>query len=232
MYLLLSPNIAMVDLRKKLPPVRDQGRRDTCVAFAVTAAHEAARSDGEDLSEEYLFWAAKQRDGLPQSARGTTLQAALTANDALGQPLESFWPYSDLRDHQDPSYRPPAAAHGDAKLRRVEVGGPLIPTSVAIRSALEGGSIPLLVLTIHKSWFAPNTDGTIDQPSPGSPAPGRHAVIVVGRVTVPAKGDHFIVRNSWSERWGDGGYAYIPYAYVDDYGEQAWILGPPRKDAT
>ena len=55
-----------VDLRALMAPVRDQGQRGTCLAFAVTAAHEVGRSGGsspEDLSEEALYWGCKRTDG-------------------------------------------------------------------------------------------------------------------------------------------------------------------------
>src|SRR5579871_6198034 len=100
-----------IDLRQLQAPIKDQGRRGTCVAFAATAAHEALRSGGaDDLCEEFLYWAARQRDGLPRATEGTTLAAAAGALADLGQPPEGHWPYDESRDCLDPAYQPSAAA--------------------------------------------------------------------------------------------------------------------------
>src|SRR5690348_230950 len=99
-----------VDLRPLLPPVREQGRRDTCLAFAVTAAHEVMRAGGGDvrleLSEEFLHWGTRQLCG---DAR-TTLDAAARALARWGQPEHVVWPYQEGRREAGLAYQPPSAA--------------------------------------------------------------------------------------------------------------------------
>jgi Papain family cysteine protease len=65
---------------------------------------------------------------------------------------------------------------------------------------------------------------------------GNHATLIVGFITnqmlvdmslVAAPGDgggYFIVKNSWTNCWGDGGYFYVPYSFVRDYTVEASIL--------
>ncbi len=103
-------------MRALLPPVRDQGQRGTCVAFAVTAAHEVARAAGtqvsEDLSEEALYWGCKIIDGNWKS--GTSFGSAAAAIGATGQPLEAIWPYQPRRaagTRYDPPSQPSADWH-------------------------------------------------------------------------------------------------------------------------
>lgn len=57
---------------------------------------------------------------------------------------------------------------------------------------------------------------------PGSPPQdpflGGHALVLCGYqddTAAPGGGWH-IFRNSWSPAWGDGGYGYLPYAYLAD----------------
>lgn len=63
---------------------------------------------------------------------------------------------------------------------------------------------------------------------------GGHAMVLVGYCddeAVPG-GGYFTVRNSWGEDWGDGGYAKMPYAYVELFvDEAATILRPKEADA-
>lgn len=47
----LAPGAMGADMRSLLPPVRDQGERSTCRAFAVTGAHEFARAAGIPVTE-------------------------------------------------------------------------------------------------------------------------------------------------------------------------------------
>jgi len=48
-------------------------------------------------------------------------------------------------------------------------------------------------------------------PSPSEHVLGGHAVLGVG---YDDKTQTFTVRNSWSEKWGKGGYCKMPYAYL------------------
>lgn len=73
---------AAVDLSVSCGLARDQGPRGTCLAFAVTSAHEARRrccyNESTALSEEFLYWACKEIDGNTSSGtRPTAVSAAL-----------------------------------------------------------------------------------------------------------------------------------------------------------
>ena len=46
------------------------------------------------------------------------------------------------------------------------------------------------------------------------PPVGGHAVLAVGYDNEHRR--RFTVRNSWGAGWGDGGYFYLPYAYLLD----------------
>lgn len=214
-----------VDRRARLGPVKDQGQRGTCVAFAATAGHELLRGDGEDLSEEFLHWAAKRRDGLPQQAEGTTLAAAARALAEAGQPPEAAWPYDERRDQWAASYCPPPGAEAAARTRRLAGGTALEPTAAAVRAALVAGQAVLLGVRLFATWHRPGPGGRIERPAPDAPALGGHAVLVVG-YQAGADGERFVVRNSWGADWGDGGYGYLSYDYIDRYGLQALVLDP------
>jgi C1A family cysteine protease len=89
----------MNSLRKQLEnAVKDQGDRPTCVAFAVTTLHEHyVATNGQapaqvNLSQEFLYFRCKQRDGLSTSD-GTTLSAASESLRLDGQCREDLHPY-------------------------------------------------------------------------------------------------------------------------------------------
>jgi hypothetical protein len=96
------------DLRGRFGPARDQGGRETCLAFAMSDAHAAARGNPwSPLSCEYLFYHAKQRDKTPAD-EGTTLPAIRAALKHDGQPVETAWPYLNSLPADLTQWKPPA----------------------------------------------------------------------------------------------------------------------------
>src|SRR4051812_13826074 len=82
------------DLRGQFGPVRDQGARPTCLAFAASDAHAALRAPWRALSCEFAFYHAQQRAERPFVV-GAVLPSMLTALRENGQPVEDDWPYLD-----------------------------------------------------------------------------------------------------------------------------------------
>jgi hypothetical protein len=199
-----------------LPPVRDQRQRGTCLAFAVTAAHELSRSRPaipDDLSEEALYWGCKRVEGNWRS--GTTFTSAAVAINRYGQPLEATWPYEPTRP-DGVAYKPPSPPGKDwftSELRHVNAD----PGD--LRTVLDGGDPIALGLTVFDTFFVPDTDGRIREPAAGSPARGRHAVLAVGH-----QATEILIRNSWGTTWALGGYAWISDGYVQSYAGDAWII--------
>lgn len=205
-----------VDLRALLAPIRDQGQRGTCVAFAVTAAHEVGRATGappENLSDEALYWACKRTDSNWTS--GTTFASASSALGRWGQPLEADWPYEPKRK-DGAAYSPPSRAGSSrwfrSGLRRVDMA------LHDVRSQLDGGSLVLLGITVFDTFYRPDADGRIADPLAGARERGRHAVLAVGH-----QNDEMLIRNSWGTTWGLDGYAWIGNGYVAAHTRAAWI---------
>src|SRR5262245_8549530 len=81
-------------------PIRDQRERDTCVAHSLVACREirtfqdstAWRAQWARLSEQFLYWGAKHRDGGLERP-GTLLQAGCQALAEVGVCEADLWPY-------------------------------------------------------------------------------------------------------------------------------------------
>lgn len=63
-----------VDLRGHFGPVRDQGDRPTCLAFAASDSHAGLRPGWAPLSCEFAFYHAQRRAGR-SPAQGAVLPA-------------------------------------------------------------------------------------------------------------------------------------------------------------
>jgi hypothetical protein len=205
----------MSDFRCDQTRVRHQGDRPTCVAFAISAAHEWTAGDGVIRSTEDAMWAAHQVGTVP-GREEVSVAWALGGLDQHGHACESAWPYGT------PCWIAgrPAAAH-DAANRRALPPFQLLPDSRFDRVAAEIADRRPVVLTVRvvrAAWRQP--DGTIDAES-NRKTPGNHAVLAVGALTSP---ERIIVKNSWGPRWGDDGYGYLTRQYLDHYGLRAHVL--------
>ena len=214
-----------VDLRPSLPTVRDQGARRTCLAFAVTAAHEVIRNDRsgviEDLSEEFLYWGCKQVDG--DRGLGSVFPSAAAALMQWGQPREEVWPYNGDLDDTDVSYSPPDGALDaticfKASMRRINANIQNIKAWLSREYAVALGII------LSQGFYTP-LQGAIPMPISDEELTEGHAVLVVGYEDGSVPGGGFLIlRNSWGLDWGDEGYGYLPYAYIERFGGEAWII--------
>src|SRR5437762_10699789 len=101
-----SPTIK-TDLRRLFGPVRDQGQRPTCLAFAASDAHAALRGAWSPLSCEYIFFRAQQRSNR-KPTEGATLPSILEALRDDGQPHEAGWEYLVQLPADLTQWRPPA----------------------------------------------------------------------------------------------------------------------------
>lgn len=213
----LAPGTMGADMRSLLPPVRDQGERGTCLAFAVTGAHEFARADGmpvtEHLSEEALHWGCKVVDG--NWASGTRFSSAAVAIRATGQPVEASWPYDPNRADGS-RYDPPTTPTADWYTSGLE---PMSLNLDDLRAGIDGGRPVLLGLTVIDTFFVPTAAGRIEVPAGASPRRGGHAVVAVGHDP-----SALLIRNSWGSTWAVGGYAWLADEYIERYVRGAWVI--------
>lgn len=217
-----------VDLRAALAAVRDQGQRGTCLAFAVTSAHEFERiteyGANQYLSEEVLFWGAREyRKHQPNDTGGINIDSTAKALSTWGQPGDHMWPYDEARDDTALDYRPPVEAINPGNCFRANLI--IISTAVTdILDCLRGRHAVVLAVRMSDCFFY-TTNGWIDVPGPYETILHNHAILIAGFVedASVAGGGYFIFRNSWGGTWGDGGYGYLPFDYVTLCGIQACI---------
>jgi hypothetical protein len=201
--------IIRTDHRHMFGPIRDQGQRPTCLAFATSDVHAALRGPWAALSCEYLFYQAQRRANRTPN-EGALLSSMLDAVRHDGQPHETGWPYF-TRLPADPSQWVPPAGLEPLFRRAGETGKHTVD---AIVQELDQGRplIVLLRLSFSFDWVQP--DGIVDEATGEQPdLSRRHAVIAVGHAEV--KGQRaVIVRNSWDDGWGASGYGFLTEKYL------------------
>ena len=196
----MSPVISC-DLRSSFGAVRNQGSRPTCVAFAVSDAHAAARGTFAALSVEHVYFHAVRRTpgGNPQN--GVSLGKMLDAVRIDGQAGERGWPYLVSLPSDLTKWAPPATATPVFRRDSITVGASIN----MIVSQLDSGIPPVLTFMISLA-FCEAEKGIVEPRSLDADV-GWHAVIAVGHAQTGGK-LWLLVRNSWGEAWGNGGYAW------------------------
>jgi hypothetical protein len=193
-----------------------------CVPFAMSANHEAGRAlDGagvEALAPESLWRRCTQ---LGQTGPdGVLLGDVANALGVVGQPSLGLWPYNaglgPGTEEPPPAVGPePWLTAGFAELQLAHDG---VEDDVEAELAL--GSAVVLVVELTDEFEDPEPDGRIRLPNLRTPAGDYHAILVAGAADVSGS-RHLLIRNSWGDGWGSGGYAWLPIAYLEAFAVQA-----------
>jgi Papain family cysteine protease len=196
------------DLRSLLGVARNQGRRPTCVAFAVSDAHAAARGAPEPLSPEHLYFHGVQRTSNGHPNLGVSLLKILDALRIDGQCAETGWPYldtlpADLATWTPPSTATPAHRHDSE---------PTLPRVGAIIAQLNAGQPVVITLLLGMRFYTPIAGLVIAGANDANT--DWHAVVAVAHGRQDTE-DFILVRNSWGAGWGIEGHAWISASYLE-----------------
>ena len=218
-----------VDLRtvKATPKVFDQLQIGSCTANAANAVvqfveRKAGDPDFDRLSRLYTYYYSRVKIGTPLEDSGAMIRDAFDVLAERGSPREKFWPYDTTKFADEPpalDYR--AGQHKAIEYLSVEDGN-----EEAQVACLAEGFPFTYGFAVYRSFWDIGEDGVWD----GSPGviDGYHAVDAWGYDFRP---DAFgfdeggwIIRNSWSEEFGDGGYFYVPRHYLPMEAFDCWTI--------
>ncbi len=224
-----------VNLIPFMSPIRNQGGRPTCVAFALTALNEYVLNRygvPRGLSEQHLYYEIKLIDGAPKAC-GTWQANAVTALRDRGQCLESIWLYDPTGSCDDQGILPPAARSNGLEYR-LETVAVAARSVAAYQAHLAKGRPVSFSVPVYNSWYRSNEvrrSGRITMRIGNEPQNGGHALVAVGYQKSPNSpgGGNFIVRNSWGIGWASespygAGYGTIPYKYISDTAWEAYSI--------
>jgi len=227
-YELIKSLPVFIDYTEEMTPVKNQGKLGSCVAFALTALkewqetkeHKAEVAAGKkdhrhgkpyDLSEQWLYYKCKEIDPWP-NIEGTSIRYGLKVLQKLGTPTEGAWEYNDEFKGSPESWATLIA-------RWTRIGEyTRINNLLELKAALTRSPV-VIGIGCYEEMFKPTPDGYVQYPSNSKYCLGGHAVCIVG---YDDKTRRVKFKNSWSANWGDKGYGYLDYRYIQDFMWDAW----------
>ena len=198
------------------------------MAFAVSSLHEywldicCGNKDklDLDLSEEFLFYGCKARDGLKGSGGGTTLVAASQSLELDGQCLEALHPYQRKSSLLSV---PSKAAFADGKGRVLKTLVRLKADLAAVRESLVNNVPVVAAIELFKNAYQAGPAGLLRMPANSERPVGRHAVLIV-EVEGTGSEEHLIFLNSWGQKWGNAGLGKFSTQYFSAHCKQVWSI--------
>ncbi len=213
--LVLAPHEAVklpisVDLRHSCPPIFDQGQLGSCTANAGCAAFAMLKKTNTVYSRLYQYFQERKIEGQINNDSGANMRDIGKALSIYGVCEESLDPYIISNFKKAPSIK----ANSNAKKNKVS-GYYAVLGVDGIKNVLALKSQPVLIgFDVYESFESNSvaTTGIMPMPKSKEQLLGGHAVLAVG---YDDNKKWLIMRNSWGTNWGDKGYFYMPYDYVN-----------------
>lgn len=235
-----NPPKGPIDLREWCSPIEDQRTLGSCTAFAGVGMFEyfqrKAHGKHVDASHRFLYKVTRKLGGF-EGDSGAFLRTVMGAMALFGTPPRQYWPY----DVKEFDREPPAFCYAFAlsfqALSYYRLDPPGTDTGQLVK-AIKGhlaSQLPTMFgFTCFESLDSSAPTGEIPFPRPNEDMTGGHAVMAVGydnakKIKHPSGGPTttgaFLIRNSWGKKWGDDGYGWLPYKYVEEgLADDWWVL--------
>jgi C1A family cysteine protease len=215
-----------IDLRRKCPPVYDQGQLGGCTANAIAAAIQFGRMRQKLKpnfvpSRLFIYYNERVMEGTVAIDSGAQIRDGIKSVATLGVPPEGDWPYKIEKVAEKPS----PIAYKDALRDKVSSYSRLVSTTNQLKGCLASGYPFVFGFTVYQSFESESVarTGVVPMPRSKEKLLGGHAVMAVG---YDDEARRFMVRNSWGTAWGQAGYFTMPYAYVtdDNLADDFWTI--------
>lgn len=239
----IAPTVRMNFLSGPLPPivdhrltglegpVKNQGAVGTCTALSLSTAMEhAIRKTGRgDVVSALHVWskyavssmgvAGDQTEGEHVALDGAWPYDPVKACKLLRQPFDSCgkaYGVSSGTGDLDPGLRAEKKGADGAGRYRIAAIEQLRsrPADIDEMSAvLAGGDAIWASFSVSDAWDGRNLQGGSVIPDYEITESAGHAVVLAGYRTINGR-KQFLVHNSWSPRWGEGGYGWLSETMV------------------
>jgi hypothetical protein len=213
---------ASVDLRASAPPVGDQGRVSSCVAWSIgysLMGYYANKSNavGAPYAPLYLYMRIVEPGGAPEA--GTVTEDALT-EASRGVDTQAHYTQGTI------NWQTPPTAAQIANATKYKISGwkrlwngtkQGQPAQAAMQQALAAGSPVAIGMPVFSDFE--NLRGDVLYDTTTGRNLGGHMIAVYG---YDAKG--VFIRNSWGTSWGNHGDAHLSWSFIETNADSAYTV--------
>ncbi len=217
---------AKADLTPLCPPIRDQGSIGSCTANSSLEAmgflYTKYDKTDPQLSRLFTYYYSRKMEGTPPTEdSGCQIRDVMKCLSVYGSCLEATWPYLD--DGKDYAVEPPHPAYMEAQKHKLLLYY-RCPTLATIKASIAQGFPAVGGFECPANMFTDECarTGVIKYPTPSEQFEGGHAVLFVAYDNATGL---LKFQNSWGTSWGDKGFGYLPFAFVENnLADDFWTL--------
>lgn len=233
-----------IDLSSMMPPVGNQGRQNSCVAWATGYAIKSYLLKNKGQAPEYdppfaggkgnfvfspAFIYNQQNGGEDKGLYYYKTMEFLKSNGAA--PWSSM-PYSD----KDYLTQPSASSKKEALKYKIKSFSRLnFKNPDEIKRVLAGKNVVMVGMIIDDAFY--KLKGSTIYDENGGQSYGGHAMTIVGyddqKKSKSGKKGAFKLQNSWGTNWGDKGFGWVSYSMLAKVGQETYaIIDEPAPQST
>jgi C1A family cysteine protease len=197
-----------------LPPIMDQGDLGSCVTNAFSYCVSKQTNKTVNLSRLFLYALCRCIDYTSLDMDdGTTIRTACKSIHQYGVCKESVYPYITSRYTNLPPLTVFTSSRKFKKFTYTFVNQDI----TSFKNCLYTNNTPIIFgFMVYSSFMTNDVANTGIVPNPDTSnetLEGGHCMCIVG---YNDSTQQFKCANSWGTTWGQGGYCYLPYAYILD----------------
>lgn len=218
------PNL--IDLRQYASPVLDQGQTSACTSFAISGVCEYLENLESEkfvpLSQLFVYNSERQNEKDFNTDGGAIIADGVAIVCSTGICEESYLPFAESNLYVHPDQ----AALDNAKLHKGVQGHSVSLVESNILHSLASNLPVIIGLTLYESFESDQVANTGIVPMPDVQSEqmlGGHAIAIYGADRTKRL---YLIKNSWSTSWGDKGYCWVPFEYVQNplLGNDYWAI--------